>query len=308
MTELLVWDIDEDDEQADWLRTMAWDLPTSKSVFLASIGGISELDHFMTLPAAKAMPEGLLRELSESALTEGGQHNQKTHGRRGSSTARTFATNAEADQWAQGVWGTGERPEPTTTGSGVTRTTFRDPVGTSGTLAELHPLEVNALQDYTTSGYAVVNTHLRGGEQAEGVELTPDQVTQRYVAPLDSATYRQPLPETIVVERTQEDLPIRGATWDDPEAMIGESWSDPAYLSTAIGPTPRENWPVKLTMTVPKGTPAIYVEPISRIKGEYELILGRGRTMRVDSVRRTGKKAEFFDQEILEIGVTVMEE
>ena len=55
----MTWNIDETDEDADWIKTLGWDLPTEPEPFLRAIGGRERLDHFMTLPAAKAMPQSL---------------------------------------------------------------------------------------------------------------------------------------------------------------------------------------------------------------------------------------------------------
>ena len=60
--------IDADQRNADWLKTLSWDLPTDKDVFLAVIGGEAALDHFMTLPAAEAMPTDLRGELHKAGL------------------------------------------------------------------------------------------------------------------------------------------------------------------------------------------------------------------------------------------------
>ena len=53
------YNIDSDQRNADWIRTLHWDLPTDKDTFLTVIGGESALAHFMTLPAAEAMPPEL---------------------------------------------------------------------------------------------------------------------------------------------------------------------------------------------------------------------------------------------------------
>lgn len=63
--------IDEDPRNADWLRTMHWDLPTTLSSFLARLGVVdspvgvqrASVEKFMRLPAAEAMPKSLRREL-----------------------------------------------------------------------------------------------------------------------------------------------------------------------------------------------------------------------------------------------------
>lgn len=52
------WHIDEDVESADWTRK-TWDLPTLPAEFLSVIGGRAALPHFLSLPAARAMPAGL---------------------------------------------------------------------------------------------------------------------------------------------------------------------------------------------------------------------------------------------------------
>ena len=54
--------IDADLRNADWIRTRTWDLPTDKDMFLAVIAP-TPLEHFMTLPAAEAMPDKLRMEL-----------------------------------------------------------------------------------------------------------------------------------------------------------------------------------------------------------------------------------------------------
>lgn len=43
---------------ADWPKR-TWDLPTEPEMFLEVIGGRKRLQHFLTLPAAKAMPADL---------------------------------------------------------------------------------------------------------------------------------------------------------------------------------------------------------------------------------------------------------
>ncbi len=50
--------IDEDARNADWLRTMHWALPTDLDEFMQMVGR-SGVHHFMTLPAAEAMPMSL---------------------------------------------------------------------------------------------------------------------------------------------------------------------------------------------------------------------------------------------------------
>ena len=50
--------IDADELNADWLRASIWDLPKDPEVLLFNIGA-DRWEHFKTLPAFKAIPEGL---------------------------------------------------------------------------------------------------------------------------------------------------------------------------------------------------------------------------------------------------------
>lgn len=50
----------DDIRNEDWLRTMGWDLPTDLDGFLNACGRTAEqVRHFLTLPAAEAMPPAL---------------------------------------------------------------------------------------------------------------------------------------------------------------------------------------------------------------------------------------------------------
>lgn len=54
--------LDDSDLNADWIKSRTWDLPTSLVGFLDAVG-VDRLDHFLTLPAAKPMPEELKAEV-----------------------------------------------------------------------------------------------------------------------------------------------------------------------------------------------------------------------------------------------------
>ena len=55
--------VDAEQRNADWIKVAFWDLPEDKATFLAVIGGESQLEHFLSLPAAEAMPAKLKMEL-----------------------------------------------------------------------------------------------------------------------------------------------------------------------------------------------------------------------------------------------------
>jgi hypothetical protein len=73
--------IESNDLYADWIKTLSWDLPTDVESFLLVIGGMQQLDHFMTLPAAQAMPDDLKVALNGIPFFKhlAGRHDQSTH-------------------------------------------------------------------------------------------------------------------------------------------------------------------------------------------------------------------------------------
>ena len=51
-------------ENADWLKHRSWDMPTTLGGLLDIIGTSSaSIEHYLTLPSSKAMPEGLQARL-----------------------------------------------------------------------------------------------------------------------------------------------------------------------------------------------------------------------------------------------------
>jgi hypothetical protein len=55
-----VIDLDDSMENADWIKRRAWDLPTTLGGILSIAGSsVKEVEHFLTLPSAEAMPDGL---------------------------------------------------------------------------------------------------------------------------------------------------------------------------------------------------------------------------------------------------------
>lgn len=87
----MVFNIDSSIELTDWLRSSTWDLPTDPEAFLWAIGGVENLDHFLQLPAAKAMPDSLkvaihgvqvakkFWDTEEVEKHQWGHHDQSTH-------------------------------------------------------------------------------------------------------------------------------------------------------------------------------------------------------------------------------------
>ena len=61
--------IDRDIEHADWLRGFGWGLPVNVDELLGVIGSTkADVEKFMKLPAARAMPVEVRRELVKRKL------------------------------------------------------------------------------------------------------------------------------------------------------------------------------------------------------------------------------------------------
>ncbi len=61
--------IDRDIEHADWLRGLSWGLPVNVDELLGVIGSTkADVQKFMKLPAARAMPVEVRRELVKRKL------------------------------------------------------------------------------------------------------------------------------------------------------------------------------------------------------------------------------------------------
>lgn len=61
----MTYNLDAATGNADWIKYHTWDLPTNVGEFLYAIGGEEQLDRFMALPAATAMPPALALALAD---------------------------------------------------------------------------------------------------------------------------------------------------------------------------------------------------------------------------------------------------
>ncbi|MER6354553.1 ADP-ribosyltransferase, partial [Streptomyces sp. NPDC001634] len=141
----------------------------------------------------------------------------------------------------------------------------------------LSPEEKRGLVTYTGSAYTPINNHLRYGTHAS-------ESTLRTIKEMDQVMGARPVPEDIMV--------VRGTGIDhlnlkSPLDMRGGVYDDPAYTSTALGKTPPPPFdakPVRMHLRVPKGTPALWLESLTQVKGERELLLARGTEYKVTRV------------------------
>jgi hypothetical protein len=143
----------------------------------------------------------------------------------------------------------------------------------------LTPDQRSALNDYTREStssptcYREINGHLRGTLAA-----TPQ--LDHHIHAIDAALRLVPVPETLAVVRgtAPRAFPV------PVHLLAGETVTERGYLSTSIGQTPAFDNRVWMHLSVPKGTPAIFMEDVTHCPGERELLLARGLSYVVDRV------------------------
>lgn len=133
-----------------------------------------------------------------------------------------------------------------------------------------------ALVEYTGSAYGPMNGAMRGRRVASSRHASQ-------IAAADAAMENIKTPENVIV--------WRGLTLSDtnvPAPKIGDTITDYGFTSTTVDKSfARRRGRDQLEIRLPKGTPALYLEPITAVSGEYELLLPRRVSgMTVVEIRR----------------------
>jgi hypothetical protein len=129
---------------------------------------------------------------------------------------------------------------------------------------------------YTGLGARNLNAALRAGLPADAYSGS--------MSALDSALAESSLPEDMMLYRT---VPP-SAFPDNVESLVGTVLSDKGYLSTSArsgGYAEGSNRDVSIRIAAPKGTPALWMRPVSSVKSEDEVLLGRNLPLVVTNVR-----------------------
>lgn len=92
--------LDANQRNADWIKTLYWDLPTDPDIFLQVIGGKDALPHFLTLPAAEKMPPELAQALGVLKIADTSPHRPLKTGL----TAVRIKGDADQPRDDQGQW------------------------------------------------------------------------------------------------------------------------------------------------------------------------------------------------------------
>ena len=145
--------------------------------------------------------------------------------------------------------------------------------------------ELQAIDDYTSSGYAEINRYLYTGHD-DGVLPEQDEIINRTIETLDSA-----------FEETQTPFPYTvysglSSRYSADKFKLGGEYIFRGYVSTsldfntAIGgfaDVGASDQPVVLQVELKKGQKAIYVDAVSAHEGERETLLPRGSKIKVIS-------------------------
>jgi hypothetical protein len=136
--------------------------------------------------------------------------------------------------------------------------------------------ELRAVGRYTGSEYRSINGALRADSGTTS--------TQTYIENLDRVF--RPVPEDTVVYRNVSKNAFAGFDLD--ETMIGKVYNDKAFMSTSINGAFGDSREIRMVINLPAGSNARYVDPISSVKGEKEVILPRNSKFMVTGVSQEG--------------------
>lgn len=140
----------------------------------------------------------------------------------------------------------------------------------------LAPHAKETLTLYSGRGAYEVNRGLRQGT------LRPS--AKPIAAGLDDLMKKSAVHEDVVVMRALDADAFGGV--EGLKKLVGGIFSDKGFLSTSLSDKPLGTLSakqVRMSITVPKGTPAIYVGKASQFKAERELLLDRGTRLAIES-------------------------
>lgn len=150
-----------------------------------------------------------------------------------------------------------------------------------------------AIGDYTSSGYNPTNKVLRGAPPPpiENQEVAARALRrgERVDAAIRNAP---PLEGGVIVYRGTNVKALGVEKVEDVDGLIGGTFTDSGIISTSLNQEVSGKFAfesgmgkqgVLIEMRVPAGSKALYVEPITEMSGENELLLPRGTTFTIVS-------------------------
>jgi len=159
---------------------------------------------------------------------------------------------------------------------------------------QLTEAERTAIRRYTGVAYRDMNKMLRMGSYPPGLSPMEKVKYAKYIQDCTSALKKASLPEDVIAHRgvgslnsLAKTLGVDVSTLKDPAAaksLLGQVFVDPAFGSTAESSD--KAWGgAKLHMKLPKGCQALYVDPISSVPGENEILINRNARYKISDIR-----------------------
>ena len=137
-----------------------------------------------------------------------------------------------------------------------------------------------ALKWYAGYGYSTANSYLR--RTGTNMDKNAREAARASIPGVDTALEKAKLPFTTVVHRGMCSSTTSGCFQKYGNLQPGDEFTDDGYVSTSIIPEGSRQWNALQThITVPKGSKAAYLEGISDVVGEWELLIQRGARFRV---------------------------
>lgn len=147
-------------------------------------------------------------------------------------------------------------------------------------LRTISSAERNGVEVYTGSAYISMNKYLRG-----------QRSSTRYADEIKQATAalkKASLPEEVIVRRGSDYNMLSEIGVDISEAnkdkLIGAFVTDKGFMSTSPASGGGFSGSIEYIIKVPKGSQAMYVDTISRHRGEKELLINRGGKYIIEDV------------------------
>lgn len=140
--------------------------------------------------------------------------------------------------------------------------------------------ERNGVEVYTGSAYIDMNKYLRGQRSTTSYAEEIKQAT--------AALKKASLPEEVIVRRGSDYNMLRELGIDISEAnkdkFVGAIVTEKGFLSTSPASGGGFGGDIEYVIKVPQGSQAMYVDTISRHRGEEELLINRGGKYIVEDV------------------------
>ena len=147
-------------------------------------------------------------------------------------------------------------------------------------LRAISSAERNGVEVYTGSAYVNMNEYLRGQRSSTSHAKEIKQAT--------AALKKASLPEEVIVRRGSDYNMLRELGVDISEAnkdkLIGAIVTDKGFMSTSPASGGGFSGDIEYVVKVPKRSQAMYVDTISRHRGEEELLINRGGKYIIEDV------------------------